>query len=138
MTSNAHTQRTHTHTHAHTHTYTHTHVHAHTRTHTHAHTHTHTHVHAHTHIHKHIPDLVIEFSRANHTVGEGSQFVTLEILKFGESSRDVEFSVVLEGRTATCMYVCAVVWVRSGEITLLEEEKIFPCNNNVCAVRECE
>ena len=88
-TSNAHTQHTHT-----THTHTHTRVHAHT----------------HTHTHKHIPDLVIEFSRANHTVGEGSQFVTLEILKFGESSRDVEFSVVLEGQTATCMYV---LWFES-------------------------
>ena len=91
MTSNAHTQHTHT---THTHTHTHTRVHAHT----------------HTHTHKHIPDLVIEFSRANHTVGEGSQFVTLEILKFGESSRDVEFSVVLEGQTATCMYV---LWFES-------------------------
>ena len=62
--------------------------------------------HAHTHIYTHtpVPDLVIEFSRANHTVGEGSSFVTLEILKFGETSSDVQFSVVLEGRTATCTY----------------------------------
>ena len=56
------------------------------------HTHTHTHTHA---------DQVVEFAYGNHSVNEGSSFISLEIVRFGDTTSEALLTVVLQELTGT-------------------------------------
>ena len=46
-------------------------------------------------------DQVVEFARGNHTVGEASSFISLEIVRFGDTTNETQLTVVLQQLTAT-------------------------------------
>ena len=56
-------------------------------------------MHARTHTHTYT-DQVVEFARGNHTVGEASSFISLEIVRFGDTTNEALLIVVLQQLTA--------------------------------------